>query len=106
MQDKRKSNGDPKFHENIWRVAGNQKILWREWEGDYVIFSSLSGETHTLDIASGKILRRIMERPSTIEDIRSEIADFLEVKNDAELGNAVDNILKSLEDAGLIEPEI
>jgi len=47
-----------------------------------------------------------MERPSTIEDIRSEIADFLEVKNDAELANAVDNILKRLEDAGLIEPEI
>ncbi len=106
MQDKRKTNEDKKFVANIWRVAGNQKILWRDWEGDYVIFSSLSGQTHILDIASGKVLRRIMERPSTIEDIRSEIADFLEVKNDAKLANAVDSILKRLEEAGLIEPEI
>ena len=59
-----------------------------------------------LDITSGKVLRRIMGRASTTEDIRSEIADFLEVENNAELANAVDKILKHLEDTGLIEPEI
>lgn len=59
-----------------------------------------------LDITSGKVLTRIMDRPSTIYDIRLEIADYLEVANDTELTNAVDNILKRLEDIGLIEPEI
>lgn len=91
---------------NIWRVAQDQKILWRFWEGDYVIYSALSGGTHMLDITSGKVLTRIMDRPSTIYDIRLEIADYLEVANDTELTNAVDNILKRLEDIGLIEPEI
>ena len=92
--------------ENIWRIAASQKILWRCWDGDYIIFSSLSGKTHTLDIASGRVLRRIMNGPSITEDIRSEICDFLEVKNDAELGRAVDKILSRLEDAGLIEAVI
>lgn len=90
----------------MWRIADNKRILWRCWEGDYVIFSSLSGETHILDIASGEVLRRIIDRPSAIEDIRSEIAAFLEVKNDAELAKAVHNILRRLEGIGLIEPEI
>ena len=92
--------------DNLWRIAADQKILWRCWEGDYVIFGSLSGETHILDIASGKVLRRIMGRASTTEDIRSEIGDFLEVENDAELGRAVEKILSRLEDAGLIEAVI
>ena len=58
-----------------------------------------------LDITSGKVLTRIMDRPSTIYDIRLEIADYLEVANDTELAKAVSNILKRLEDIGLIEPE-
>ncbi len=41
-----------------------------------------------LDITSGKVLTRIMDRPSTIYDIRLEIADYLEVANDTELTNA------------------
>ena len=33
-----------------------------------------------------------------------QIADFLEVEADAELGEAVARILSNLEDAGLVEP--
>ena len=92
--------------QNIWRIPADQKILWRHWEGDYVIFNSLSGETHILDIVSGKVLKRIMNGPSTTEDIRSEIGDFLEVRNDSELARAVDKILNGLEDTGLVEAVI
>ena len=90
----------------IWRIPADQEILWRHWEGDYVIFNSLSGETHILDIVSGKVLKRIMNGPSTTEDIRSEIGDFLEVRNDSELARAVDKILNGLEDTGLVEAVI
>ncbi len=90
----------------IWHIPAGQEILWRHWEGDYVIFNSLSGETHILDITSGKVLKRIMKGPSTTEGIRSEIGDFLEVRNNSELARAVDKILSGLEDAGLVEAVI
>ncbi len=105
LQNNSEKIKNQKFNKNTWMIAAGQKLLWRYWEGDYVVFGSLSGETHTLDIASGKSLERIMSGPSTREDIRSEIANLLEVENDAELANAVDQILLHLEDAGLIEPE-
>ena len=91
--------------ESVWRIAARQDILWRNWDGDYVVFGSLSGETHILDIVSGKALERIMERPSSVPEIRSDIADFLEVENDEELASAVAKILQRLEDAALIEPK-
>ncbi len=90
----------------IWRIPTDQEIFWRHWEGDYVVFNSLSGETHILDITDGKVLRRIMNGPATTEDIRSEIGEFLKVRNDAELACAVDKILHNLEDAGLVEAVI
>ena len=107
MKIKEQRDGNIEFQSQcIWRIPTDQEILWRCWEGDYVIFNSLSGETHILDITGGKVLRRIMNRPSTTEDIRSEIGDFLEVRNNAELACAVDKILHSLEDAGLVEAVI
>ncbi len=90
----------------VWCIAPEQNISLRYWDGDSVVFSPLSGETHILDIASGRMLKRITDQPATVEDIRSELAVFLEVENDAELANAVEKILTRLEDAGLIEPEI
>ncbi len=88
----------------VWRIAARQDILWRNWDGDYVVIGSLSGETHILDIVSGKALERIMERPSSVLEIRSDIAEFLEVENNKELESAVAKILKRLQDAALIEP--
>ena len=107
MKIKEQSDENFEFQSQyIWRTAADQKILWRCWEGDYVIFSSLSGETHILDVASGKVLKRIMNGPSTTEDIRSAIGDFLEVRNNSELACAVDKILNGLEDTGLVEAVI
>ncbi len=90
----------------VWSIAAEREISLRYWDGDSIVFSPLSGETHILDIASGRVLKRITDQPATVEDIRSELAVFLEVENDAELANAVEKILTRLEDAGLIEPEI
>ena len=50
------------------------------------------------------MLKRITDQLSTVEDIRSELAVFLEVENDAELANAVEKILTRLEDVGLPVP--
>ena len=90
----------------VWCIAPEQNISLRYWDGDSVVFSPLSGQTHILDIASGRVLKRITDQPATVEDIRSELAVFLEVENDAELAKAVEKILSRLEDAGLIEPEM
>ena len=100
IHDNKKSDGI------VWRTAAGQKIFDRQWDGDGVFFSSHSGETHILDVSSSMILRRIMEGPSTIEDIRARFAEFLEVENDSRLANAVDEILERLAEAGLVEPAV
>ncbi len=105
MKDKILQITDNSSNERVYYVPVKQKIRWRYWEGDYVVFSSISGETYTLDIASGRVLERIIDQPTMLEDIRATIASFLEVENDTELANAVNQILLHLEDAGLIESE-
>ncbi len=59
-----------------------------------------------LDIVSGNVLKSIMDGPASSMKIRSNVADFLEVDNDAELQDATDEILKRLENAALIEHNV
>ena len=92
----------PGVAKRLYRVA-HQGTRWRQWDGEYVTFSSISGETHKLDIASGEIFRCIINGPISTKQICSNLADFLEVEVDDQLEEAVHGILAHMENAGLIE---
>ena len=93
------------FGSKKWRVAGSKPLRWRSWGGDYVVFSPLSGQTHSLDIVTGRVLNLIMSESSSFDDLRVEISSFLEVNNDNRLAQTITEILSRVEEAGLIEPE-
>jgi len=88
-----------------WRITVAEPFPLRCWEGDYVVYNSLSGDTHLLDIVSGHVLTRILESPARASELRSRVAAFLEVPNDAAVDVQVKEILDALDDLGLIEPE-
>ena len=87
-----------------WRIAGSKPLRWRSWGGDYVAFNPLSGQTHSLDIVTGQVLKIIMSGPSSFDDLRLKISIFLEVNNDNRLAQTISEILSRSEEAGLIEP--
>ena len=91
--------------ETRWRLTVAEPFPLRCWEGDYVVYNSLSGDTHLLDIVSGHVLTRILESPAGASELRSRVAAFLEVPNDAAVDVQVKEILDALDDLGLIEPE-
>ena len=65
--------------ETRWRLTVAEPFPLRCWEGDYVVYNSLSGDTHLLDIVSGHVLTRILESPTRASELRSRVAAFLEV---------------------------
>jgi PqqD family protein of HPr-rel-A system len=69
-----------------------------------VVFNPFSGQTHYLDIVTGRVLLRIIARSSNTTELRSEISDFLEVGNDDQVAEMVEKILIRLADEGLVEP--
>jgi PqqD family protein of HPr-rel-A system len=88
-----------------WRLTVAEPFPVRCWEGDYVVYNSLSGDTHLLDIVSGHVLTRIIESPARASELRSRVAAFLEVPDDAAVDAQVNEILEALDDLGLIEAE-
>jgi PqqD family protein of HPr-rel-A system len=89
--------------ERPWRVVERERLGWRCWGGDYVVFNPSSGQTHLLDVVTGRIVTELTDGSRDLLEIRSRIAKFLEVPDDDRLASTVANILIRLEEVGLIE---
>ena len=90
---------------SIWRLTTpDAPPSIRDWEGDFVVYNPLSGDTHMLDIVSGETLKALSAGAIAEEDLRAHIANFLEVPNDATLLENLRRILAHLDELGLIEP--
>ena len=49
-----------------WRGVPARRLVWREWEGDFVVFNEETGSTHLLRSEAASILRRLGEVPDGI----------------------------------------
>lgn len=90
--------------ERSWKTCGGGELPLRYWEGDYVVYNPLTGNTHVLDIVAGKVLKTISAGDGHSSEICRCIAEFLEVPNDAGIADSVREILTHLDELGLIEP--
>lgn len=87
-----------------WRISTDQDLTWRQWDGDYVVYNPVSGDTHILDIVTGEILRGLATGPASEEEIARRMAAFLEVEKDDALNEAALTMVEKLDELGLIEP--
>lgn len=68
------------------------------------MFNRLSGDTHLLDIVSSQVLTTIIAGTASTFQLCEQIAEFLELPNNADLQHNVSEIVASLDELGLIEP--
>lgn len=87
----------------FWRfVAGHAPVV-RDWDGEYVVFAPLSGDTHLLDVVGGEVLTALQSGAVEARLIYQRVADLLELPADDMLAARVDAILDEFDRAGLIE---
>lgn len=88
-----------------YRPADGTSLDIRCFEGEFVVYSPLSGHTHYLDVVSGQVLRLVATGTSEPGAICSRIAAFLGVDTDGQVAALVDQTLEKLEEVKLIEPD-
>jgi PqqD family protein of HPr-rel-A system len=91
-------------NDRAWRIWSGGEIAFRYWDGDYVVYNSLTGSTHVLDVVAGEVLEAIRAGRGQGSELCRCVADFLEVPNDAAVADNVRKILAQLDEFGLIEP--
>jgi PqqD family protein of HPr-rel-A system len=90
--------------DSMWRLAADAAPPIRCWQGDFVVYNPLSGDTHIFDIVAGTALEAVAAGPTSSAAVCRRVASLLDVPNDEQVAANVDVILARLDDLGLIEP--
>ncbi|MEH6433581.1 HPr-rel-A system PqqD family peptide chaperone [Massilia sp. DD77] len=88
-----------------WRVVPGQKLAWREWDDEAVVFNDLSGATHMLSLVAVEVLDLLRAAPRGAADLAALLTDPASPDPDADhVREEVDALLRSLAHLYLIEP--
>jgi len=100
-------NDETKFFNrpDHWRICGGFVVRMHCWDGDYVVYNPFSGQTHRLDIVSGRLLQWLNTGPKTFGTLCRDVETFLELDDQTLTKATVGRILESLSDAGLVEAQ-
>jgi PqqD family protein of HPr-rel-A system len=60
----------------MWRVRPGQRLAWRSWGDDSVLYNDLSGDTHLLDGATLQLLLALQAGAQPADEAEA-LADLL-----------------------------
>jgi PqqD family protein of HPr-rel-A system len=84
-------------------ISRDARLTWREWEGDIVLYSDASGNTHRLEGIAAAAFEALIAGPIEREQLADHIATELEVTRDALFDSALAEALAKLLKLGLLE---
>ena len=86
----------------MWRVVPGQSLVFREWDGEAVLYNDLSGNTHLLDGAAIDVLQALRLRPSDAATLAAGLSRHFEAGAD-ELSLMIEDLLAGLATLDLVE---
>jgi PqqD family protein of HPr-rel-A system len=86
----------------MWRVVPGQSLVFREWDGEAVLYNDLSGSTHLLDGAAIDVLQALRLRPADVATLAAGLAGQFEAGAD-ELSVMIEDMLAGLATLDLVE---
>jgi len=90
--------------DQAWRLTSQSPLLWRAWDGEMVVYSDASGDTHHLDALGAEAFEALLGAPATLLELRDRLSGSLGVEPTAELSNALAALIRRFVEFGLIEP--
>ncbi len=87
----------------VWASKPGQRLHWRDWGGDSVVFDERSGLTHQLSPLAAAAMAWLEERSLSRDALLAALAADLGAEPDAALGQALDAALDQFIERDWIE---
>ena len=84
----------------LWCLSAGQALRHREWQGEYVLYNDISGDTHLVDEAAMHLLWRLQATPA---DASALVGLLSAEAGTDEAGGDAATLLSQLEALALIE---
>lgn len=86
-----------------WRVISDSALHFRLWDDEFVVYNSLSGDTHLLGSTAAQILLKLQQAPSNVTALSASLAPLLNTEMDDEFVIQIEHVLADLNTLALIE---
>jgi len=86
-----------------WRVRKQAQLRWQTWGDESVVFSTLTGDTHYLDLLASTGLRLLERQSCQITELVEHLAAQLEIDADSQLQRYAEQLVENFAALGLIE---
>ncbi|HVF63863.1 MAG TPA: HPr-rel-A system PqqD family peptide chaperone [Casimicrobiaceae bacterium] len=85
-----------------WQLA-RDAIVWREWDGEAIVYDERSGATHRLGAGPTLLFKALAAAPTSLSMrmLLDVVSSALTVTDEARVG-LVEVAIQSLEDSGLV----
>ncbi|MDP1896712.1 MAG: HPr-rel-A system PqqD family peptide chaperone [Sulfurimicrobium sp.] len=87
----------------MWRVISAHALHFRSWEDGFIVYNSLSGDTHLLGSSAAHVLLKFQETPANAALLASSLAPLMQAEMDEEFVSQIDQLLADLGNLALIE---
>jgi len=85
-----------------WRLRPGQALAYRQWDGEYVLYNNLSGDTHLLGEAAIELLLALRNGPAAREALAAALQAQFDFGDADPLGET-DELLLRLKSLALVE---
>ncbi|SRR5258706_8699387 len=87
-----------------WTAPRSYELLWEYWDGEHILYTPLSGETHLLNDMAARAVGLLGEQPLAARELAEQLGNAFDVVVDSEFMEIVESTLAQLDQLGLIVP--
>ncbi|MET0025158.1 MAG: HPr-rel-A system PqqD family peptide chaperone [Sedimenticola sp.] len=85
-----------------WQLDRGIKLLWHDWESEFLVYNETSGATHLLESATATLLRKIEQQQQTFHSLEKLCGEFFQDVPPEEISEWLHETLRQFEGLGLI----
>lgn len=86
-----------------WKVNTAFPLQWRNWDDEFVVYNSGSGDTHLLDPVAAKALQSLEQESADLSKLVDRVSGSMEIEPDTEFSAYLEQLLSDLHKLGLIQ---
>ena len=88
-----------------WQIiSSDQSLYFYSWDNDeYVVYNSLTGDTHLLNLTAGRLLLELQKSPTDTLTLANLVTPTNQAESDTQHKLEIEHILEELSTLNLIE---
>lgn len=87
----------------MWQLIHDHALHFRSWNDEFVVYNSLSGDTHLLGKAAVNALLKLQQTPSDTITLAASLVHLMQAEMNDEFVFQIDQLLTDLDRLALIE---